>query len=60
MILATLVLSRFLAGLAMCYFPDDDDFLHEYVHGFPEELIDGIKRLGFPRFLTYSADYPEK
>ena len=38
----------------------DDEFMHAYVHGFPEELVDGIKRLGFPRFLTYSADYPEK
>jgi hypothetical protein len=34
--------------------------MHAYVHSFPEELIDGIERLGFPRFLTYSADYPEK
>jgi hypothetical protein len=38
----------------------DDEFMHAYVHGFPEELMDGITRLGFPRFLTYSADYPEK
>lgn len=38
----------------------DDEFMDAYAHGFPEELIDGIMRLGFPRFQTYSADYPEK
>ena len=38
----------------------DDEFMHAYVNGYSEELIDGVTRLGFPRFLTYSADYPEK
>ena len=38
----------------------DDEFLVAYVNGFREELDDGITRLGFPRFLTYSADYLEK
>jgi hypothetical protein len=38
----------------------DDEFMHAYVHGIPVELVDGVERLGFPRFLTYSADYPEK
>ena len=38
----------------------DDEFMDAYVHGFLEELSDWITRLGFPRFLTYSADYPEK
>jgi hypothetical protein len=38
----------------------DDEFMHAYVHGFTQELNDGIERLVFPRFLTYSADYPEK
>ena len=38
----------------------DDDFMHAYVYGFLEEMLDGIERLSFPRFLTYSADYPEK
>ena len=38
----------------------DEEFMHAYVHSFPEELNDGIKQIGFPRFLTYSADYPEK
>ncbi|EMD39369.1 hypothetical protein CERSUDRAFT_134414, partial [Gelatoporia subvermispora B] len=38
----------------------DDDFLHAYVHGFVILCGDGIRRRMFPRFLTYSADYPEK
>ena len=38
----------------------DDEFMEAYVHGFLEELNDWVTRLGFPRFLTYSADYPEK
>ncbi|KAJ3494201.1 hypothetical protein NLJ89_g10856 [Agrocybe chaxingu] len=38
----------------------DDEFMHAYIHGFLFQLIDGILRLLFPRFLTYSADYPEK
>ena len=36
----------------------DDDFLDAY-----ENIIlfpDGIERRLFPRFFTYSADYPEK
>ena len=38
----------------------DDDFMHAYIHGLLFRLVDGILRIFFPRFLTYSADYPEK
>jgi hypothetical protein len=38
----------------------DDEFMDAYAHGFPIELFDEIMRLGVPRFVTYSADYPEK
>ncbi|EMD34528.1 hypothetical protein CERSUDRAFT_55172 [Gelatoporia subvermispora B] len=37
-----------------------DEFLEAYIHGFVVLCGDGIKRRLFPRFLTYSADYPEK
>ena len=30
-----------------------------YVHGIILEFSDGILRRLFPRFFTYSADYPE-
>jgi len=36
------------------------EFMHAYIHGFVFQLVDGIRRVLFPRFLTYSADYPEK
>ncbi|KAF7349533.1 hypothetical protein MSAN_01743700 [Mycena sanguinolenta] len=38
----------------------DDDFLDAYEHGIVLECHDGIFRRFFPRFFTYSADYPEK
>jgi hypothetical protein len=38
----------------------DAEFLHAYEHGILLVFADGITRLVFPRFLTYSADYPEK
>jgi hypothetical protein len=38
----------------------DDEFMHTYIHGFDFWLIDKILRLFFPRFMIYSADYPEK
>jgi len=38
----------------------DDDFMHAYIHGFLFQLIDEVMRLFFPRFMIYSADYPEK
>ncbi|KAI0326965.1 hypothetical protein GY45DRAFT_1257909 [Cubamyces sp. BRFM 1775] len=38
----------------------DDDFIHAYTHGILVECADGVIRRLFPRFFTYSADYPEK
>jgi len=38
----------------------DDDFMHAYIHGLDFRLMDKILRLFFPRFMIYSADYPEK
>jgi len=38
----------------------DPEFLDAYLNGIIVECIDGIKRRLFPRFFTYSADYPEK
>lgn len=38
----------------------DDDFMYAYEHGFVIECADGVIRRLFPRFFTYSADYPEK
>lgn len=38
----------------------DDDFMHAYEFGIVIEFLDGISRRVFPRFFTYSADYPEK
>ncbi|KAJ3576110.1 hypothetical protein NP233_g670 [Leucocoprinus birnbaumii] len=38
----------------------DPRFLYAYVHGLEVLCADGILRLLFPRFFTYSADYPEK
>jgi hypothetical protein len=38
----------------------DDDFMHAYEFGIVIEFLDGIRRRVFPRFFTYSADYPEK
>jgi hypothetical protein len=38
----------------------DDDFIDAYVDGIVAKLADGIQRLSFPRFFTYSMDYPEK
>lgn len=35
-------------------------FLEAYVHGVVVEGPDGILRRLYPRFFTYSADYPEK
>jgi hypothetical protein len=35
-------------------------FLHAYMYGILLMCADGILRRLFPRFLTYSADYPEK
>ncbi|KAF8143601.1 hypothetical protein K438DRAFT_1993739 [Mycena galopus ATCC 62051] len=38
----------------------DDEFLHAYKFGIVITCADGIKRRVYPRFFTYSADYPEK
>jgi hypothetical protein len=36
------------------------DFMHAYEHGIVICCADGITRRVYPRFFTYSADYPEK
>ncbi|THU90004.1 hypothetical protein K435DRAFT_676718 [Dendrothele bispora CBS 962.96] len=38
----------------------DPEFMHAYEHGILVKCGDGIVRRLFPRFFTYSADYPEK
>ena len=38
----------------------DPEFLDAYVNGMIVDCIDGVRRRLFPRFFTYSADYPEK
>ena len=38
----------------------DDGFVHAYKYGMVVKCADGIERRVYPRFFTYSADYPEK
>ena len=38
----------------------DEDFIHAYKYGMVVKCADGIERRVYPRFFTYSADYPEK
>lgn len=38
----------------------DDDFMDAYTNGVVIKFHDVMERLLFPRFFTYSADYPEK
>jgi hypothetical protein len=38
----------------------DAEFMEVYEHGIVLEFWDGIPRRVYIRFLTYSADYPEK
>jgi hypothetical protein len=38
----------------------DDEFMEAYEHGIVITCADGVTRQIFPRFFTYSADYPEK
>ncbi|KAI0643889.1 hypothetical protein C8Q79DRAFT_1002431 [Trametes meyenii] len=38
----------------------DEKFMEAYEHGILVECGDGVTRRIFPRFFTYSADYPEK
>lgn len=37
-----------------------DDFVNAYIFGIVVLCADGVSRRLFPRFFTYSADYPEK
>ncbi|KAG2743054.1 hypothetical protein P692DRAFT_20878962 [Suillus brevipes Sb2] len=37
----------------------DDKFMHAYKFGIVIEFLNGVSRRVFPRFFTYSADYPE-
>ena len=38
----------------------DDEFKDAYENSFVITFPDGIQRCVFPRFFTYSADYPKK
>ena len=38
----------------------DPEFVHAYIHGIVFMCPDGIERRFYPRFFTYTADYPEK
>ena len=38
----------------------DDNFVHAYKYGMVVKCANGIERRVYPRFFTYSADYPEK
>lgn len=38
----------------------NEDFMNAYILGIVVLCSDGILRRLFPRFFTYSADYPEK
>lgn len=38
----------------------DDEFIQAYHYGIVIKCVDGIERRIYPRFFTYSADYPEK
>ncbi|KIK98053.1 hypothetical protein PAXRUDRAFT_135036, partial [Paxillus rubicundulus Ve08.2h10] len=38
----------------------DEKFMHAYKYGIVIRCGDGITRQVFPRFFTYSTDYPEK
>lgn len=38
----------------------DEDFVDAYRRGMITECADDVVRRYFPRFFTYSADYPEK
>lgn len=38
----------------------DEEFMQAYFHGIVLDCADGVRRRVFPRFFTYSADYPEK
>ena len=38
----------------------DEEFMEAYEHGMLVTCGDGVVRRLFPRFFSYSADYPEK
>ncbi|KAJ3804874.1 hypothetical protein F5876DRAFT_82487 [Lentinula aff. lateritia] len=38
----------------------DDEFIHAYRYGIVIKCFDGVECHIYPRFFTYSADYPEK
>ena len=38
----------------------DTEFMAAYKHGIVVMFADGIERRVYPRFVTYSADYPER
>ncbi|KAJ3750342.1 hypothetical protein DFH05DRAFT_1388622, partial [Lentinula detonsa] len=38
----------------------DDEFVHAYKYGIVIKCFDAVERRVYPRFFTYSADYPEK
>ena len=38
----------------------DADFIHAYKYGMVVKCADSIEHRVYPRFFTYSADYPEK
>ena len=38
----------------------DEEFMDAYEHGLVITCADGVTRLFYPRFFTYSADYLEK
>jgi hypothetical protein len=38
----------------------DDEFMEAYEHGIVVKCADGVIQRIYPRFFTYSADYPEK
>jgi hypothetical protein len=38
----------------------DNDFVHAYQYGIVIKCWDGVEQRIYPRFFTYSADYPEK
>jgi len=38
----------------------DDEFIEAYTNGVVVLCVDGVRRRIFPRFFTYTADYPEK
>ena len=38
----------------------DDTFIYAFKYGIVIKCADGVEHCIYPRFFTYSADYPEK